>query len=470
MVHSPFFTVSFSLAFLYLRYSQPIYESRAVIQINDGNRADDILHIADMSENGNLLAEAIEQIKSKVFLKRVVAKLDISVNYYSKGTFKNNEMYHSSPYLVKIVCKDKSFVGREFFVEINEKQTAGVLKIGNKEWNFELNSWLRTPYFDVVVYLNNKLAPAVVTELLQANNDFYFVVNDIDAVTSVLQSQVEIKLMSELAKTIQIRVKNVNAAKSTDIVNAITEEFMNYDVERKSESSSNILNFIELQLSSVYNALKDTEGNLQKFKKEKNFTDKDVLLNSEYTRNSGLEDEMLRLKVEEDIISEIQRNTQKNKNIDIYELLSLVSGTEYEAMIKEVTQNIQKLLNERDNLLYMVTPNSENIRQLNFKIENQRKLLIESLESVKQKYRNQYKSLLERTSDFKSRMNKSPEDEVEFSRLNRLYSISEKYYTMLLEKKTEFSISKAGYVSKNIILEKALGAGVQVSQAVGMLL
>ena len=266
----------------------------------------------------------------------------------------------------------------------------------------------------------------MVTELLQANNDFYFVVNDIDAVTSVLQSQVEIKLMSELAKTIQIRVKNVNAAKSTDIVNAITEEFMNYDVERKSESSSNILNFIELQLSSVYNALKDTEGNLQKFKKEKNFTDKDVLLNSEYTRNSGLEDEMLRLKVEEDIISEIQRNTQKNKNIDIYELLSLVSGTEYEAMIKEVTQNIQKLLNERDNLLYMVTPNSENIRQLNFKIENQRKLLIESLESVKQKYRNQYKSLLERTSDFKSRMNKSPEDEVEFSRLNRLYSISEK--------------------------------------------
>src|SRR5688572_5060429 len=60
-------------------------------------------------------------------------------------------------------------------------------------------------------------------------------------------------------------------------------------------------------------------------------------------------------------------------------------------------------------------------------------------------------------------MNKNPEDEVEFSRLNRLYSISEKYYTMLLEKKTEFAISRAGYVSKNIILEKALGLGAKVS-------
>src|SRR5690606_1675364 len=152
-----------------------------------------------------------------------------------------------------------------------------------------------------------------------------------------------------------------------------------------------------------------------------------------------------------------------NKSIDIYQLVSLVSGTEYENLVKEVTQNIQKLLNEKDNLLYEVTPNSENIKQINYKIENQKKLLIESLDAVRMKYKTRYKSLMERSSDFNARMNKSPEDEVEFSRLNRLYSISEKYYTMLLEKKTEFSISKAGYVSKNIILEKALGAGAQVS-------
>jgi len=45
----------------------------------------------------------------------------------------------------------------------------------------------------------------------------------------------------------------------------------------------------------------------------------------------------------------------------------------------------------------------------------------------------------------------------------RLFSISEKYYTLLLEKKTEFSISKAGFVSQNVILEKAVNDGAQVS-------
>lgn len=45
----------------------------------------------------------------------------------------------------------------------------------------------------------------------------------------------------------------------------------------------------------------------------------------------------------------------------------------------------------------------------------------------------------------------------------RVYSISEKYCTMLLEKKTEYSIAKAGFVSQNTILEKAAGDGLIVS-------
>src|SRR5687768_1604401 len=61
-----FFVLSFTLAFLYLRYSQPIYESKAIIQINDVNRAEDVLQLSSMGDQSNLLAEAIERIRSKV--------------------------------------------------------------------------------------------------------------------------------------------------------------------------------------------------------------------------------------------------------------------------------------------------------------------------------------------------------------------------------------------------------------------
>jgi len=458
-----FFLISFFIVFLYLRYSQPIYESKAIVQIDDGNRADNILKLNDVGNSDDVIAKAIEQIRSKIFLKRVVEKLDISVNYFSEGTFKNNELYHATPYLVKLNFKKGRIFGQKIYVDINESLTAGNITIGGQTFRFKENEWLRTPDFDINVYINDKLEKKVARQVIEENKGFYFIVSDVDAVTADLQSKLDVRLISDLARTILIKVKDVNSAKATDVVNAITEEFLTYDVERKSESSTNILSFIDTQLNVVYNELKNSEENLQKFKREKNFGYNDKFLSTDLVRFTTIEDQMMKVELEEKIISEVQDNIAKNRGIDIYQLVSIISGTDYEAAVKEITQTIQKLLNEKENLLYAVTPNSDNIKQINYKIDNQKKLLMESLDAVKLKYKSKYKNLLEKASDYKSKFAEHPENEVEFSRLNRLYAIREKYYTMLLEKKTEFSISKAGYVSKNIILEKALGVGVLVS-------
>jgi tyrosine-protein kinase Etk/Wzc len=458
-----FFALAFLVAFVYLRYSQPIYESKAVVQINEGNQAGDILKLNSLDENSNLIAEAIEQIRSRVFLKRVVEKLDIGVNYFSEGTFKNNELYHSSPYLVRINPKDVSIYGHEVYVELNNKLDGGKITLGGQTHNFQVGEWLKTDRFDINIYLNKRMDANQIRQLIRENKAFYFITSNVEEVTARLQAKVDVRLQSDMAKTILITVKDVNSEKSTDIVNAITEEYLNYDVERKSESSTNIISFIDAQLGSVYNDLKLTESDLQRFKKEKNFADSEKGMSSDMLRYSSLEDQMLKLEMEEKIISEIQNNISKNKRTDMYQLLSIISGSDYESSIKDIAQNIQQLLLEKENLLYSATANSESIKQVQYKLENQKKLLLETLDAVRLKYKTKYHSLAEKTRDYKSKLSKSPEDEVEFSRLTRLYSISEKYYTMLLEKKTEFSISKAGYVSKNIILEKAIGPGAKVS-------
>ena len=458
-----FFLVAFVSAFIYLRYSQPIYESSAVLQINDANTAVDILNITKGNENNNILAEATEQIRSMVFLKRVVERIDISVNYFSEGTFKSNDLYHSSPYLVKINVKNPTVFSQKIYVELNENFSGGVLKIGRKKLNFKINDWLRAEDFDINVYLNPDYSQQYIQQTLKDHNALYFTISNKDAVANELKFKLKIRTLSDLAKSISIKVTDVNQNKSTDIVNAITEEFLVYDVERRSESSTNILSFIDFQLSTVYNELKNTESDLQKFKKEKSFSNEENIVNSEMIRFNSLEDQMLQLQTEEKIITEIQNNIVKNKGINNYQIVSLLSGSEYESSIKEITENIHKLITEKENLLYQLRPDAENIKQINFQLENQKKVLVESLEAIRLKYKTKYKSLLERSSDFKSKLSHAPEDEVEYSRLNRMYSISEKYYTMLLEKRTEFSISKAGYVSKSLILEKALGPGGKVS-------
>ncbi|MCC6372722.1 MAG: hypothetical protein IT236_17085, partial [Bacteroidia bacterium] len=282
-----FFLISFFTAFIYLRYSQPNYESKAVLQIKDENKAGDILKFSSQGENNNVLAEAIEQIKSKVFLKRVVEKLEINVNYFSEGTFKNNELYNLSPYFIKINPRNPSVYGQKIYVEINKDLTGGVIKAGKTSTAFTNNEWLKLADYDVNIYVNQKLSAGQIKQILKENKAFYFTVADNNAVTQGLQSKLEVRVQSELAKTVLVKVKDVNATKATDIVNAITEEFKDYDVELKSESSRKILEFINEKLGDVYNDLRDTENDLQKFKNDKNLSEKSEIATSEMARYSS---------------------------------------------------------------------------------------------------------------------------------------------------------------------------------------
>src|ERR1035437_8685553 len=88
-------SISLSLAFVYLRYAQLVFQSRTTIQINTNNQANKVLNINQMYEEHDQLAGAIEILKSKIFLNRVVNVLDLYISYFNEGTFKSSELYTS---------------------------------------------------------------------------------------------------------------------------------------------------------------------------------------------------------------------------------------------------------------------------------------------------------------------------------------------------------------------------------------
>ena len=114
-----FFLISLGIAAIYLRYSQPEYESSTLIQINDNNQASKVLQMTKFDEGDNKIATAMEQIHSKIFLKRVVEKSDVQISYFNEGTFKNNELYSSSPYLVKFNVKHNSIYGVKIYINFS---------------------------------------------------------------------------------------------------------------------------------------------------------------------------------------------------------------------------------------------------------------------------------------------------------------------------------------------------------------
>ncbi len=461
-----FFSIAGVSVFLYLRYSERIYQSQSVIQIVSSD-ANQILQINPVnSEGSNKVSEAIEQIRSKTFLERIVNILNLQIAYYNEGTFKNHELYKNSPYFVDVNVKQDNVYEKKIYVDFNSDLNGGTISVELSENTYEkipfkVNNWVKHSFFDFNIHLNEKRDIHLIKKDIEKNQKTFFIIHSKDAMASYLQKKLEVKPLNDLAQTMSISIKDVNPQKTADIVNSVAEEYLNYDVERKSESSKNILNFINAQLNIVYEELKNSETRLNEFKKQKNIitpTEHSAFNTSQSQIYSSVQEQLLQIELNERLLDEILKSIQNQKNIDLYQLISLASGTSYEESIRNITSTIQKLLMEKENLLYQVTPNSEQIKIINYQIENQRKILIETLYALKQKYRTQYKNLLERKNEVKTEVYPNSENEVELTRLSRIYSINEKYYTLLLEKKTEYAISKAGFVSQNIILEKSYSA------------
>jgi len=108
--------ICLSAAFVYLRYTTPIYEAKLIYQVNSINTANKVLNVNGFQEANNL-AKDVEILKSKLLFKRALERVPIIVSYYNQGEILVNELYKSTPIKVEYVVKDSSILGQPFFIE-----------------------------------------------------------------------------------------------------------------------------------------------------------------------------------------------------------------------------------------------------------------------------------------------------------------------------------------------------------------
>ena len=273
------------------------------------------------------------------------------------------------------------------------------------------------------------------------------------------RKNLDIRLLNQSAQTISISFKDNNPAKTSEIVNTIAEEFLKYNVEKKRESAQNVLKFIDEQLQKFMMELDETEKKLHTFKDNKLLLD-DVSATSYYSlindKMSNIEEEILNIEFELTTLENIKDQIINNENLNIYELIALLSGTKSEGILVNILNMIQGLLREKESLLNDVTANNHRIKVLDKQIRNQKQILSDFVDKTIERLeikKNDYKTKL---AEFENRIfDQSAIDELEYSRLKRIYAINEGFFNQLVEKKAHYMISEAGYVSENVILEKA---------------
>jgi tyrosine-protein kinase Etk/Wzc len=461
-----FLIIALSGAWLYLRYTPPVYQTSAILQLGTQSQATRILPTANIYDDD--LAKQLELLRSSVFLQRALSRLPLDVSYYSKGRVLNNELYKNSPFTAEAQIKNPAMFEVPIYMEFlpHERVILSYTLRGQLiKRETVVNGWNYLPDFNIKMEFQNYQAITEEQNRL-TKNTYFFVINNPETLAAQYSSNIKINVLNSAAKTIQIGYQGTNAHKASDIVNIISEEFSIYDLEKKAESANNILEFIDRQLDMLFVKLSDSEIELDRFRKKHSIDETALIpLPTIQGRMADFENQIIKFELEKSIFSEIENTLNNEVETDVYKLIAILAGSEFQSNIANMLSSLQELLLQREKLLYQVTADSRQVEALNFQIGIQKRILMESITALRNNITSRQRELTDRIHTYERHiMDKTGNYSIlEYSMLQRVHTINERFYNQLVEKKAEYSISKAGFVSQSVILERSRVPGRPIS-------
>ena len=440
-----------TISFIYLRYTKPVYESNAVIQRSSQDEGKRILDIEGF-ENENDLSADVELLKSTYLLEKSLRNLNLEISYFAEGEILTEERYLSSSYHITILeLKDSSLVGVPIWVK-NKGENIDLTfeKAGeNKTITVQPDTPINNEYFNMIFKINDE----ALFKTNSSSNKLYFVFNDYKTLTNAMHPRLEVFALNPEAKTIQISFRSNNHRLSKDVVSSLINTFFEYDLEKKRQSSASILDFIDSQLDTVFIQLKESESAIQFFKDSSNVNDPELYTAQVMQRTNELQNQLLEVDLELQLIEDVEKKVKMNDRIELFKAIPAVTGTAYEGLLINELEELHKMLIEKEDLAYEITDDHSSLQKIERRIKNQTENIHRTLETINEQLKFKKNTIQEQIAVVKGKLYGIPAKEMELSRLNRMFNLNEKYYTLLIEKKTQYAISKAGFTMDNMVLQ-----------------
>jgi len=466
------FLVSIAVAVIYLRYAQRIYEENCIIQVGSQNTANKVLsQTANMYGGGdNEVAESVELMRSRIFIEKVLRLLPLDVSYYTEGTFKNYEKYLTSPYKADVdtiarykLVKVPVYID---FSSLSGGKLAFALGRGKKNfYNFSSGQWCVTPYgnIKITVIIPSEISKSIKNIKKDAD---YFLINDYNDLSKYYAKQITIKILNSDAKTIEVSCRDEDDTKAADIVNTMGAQFINEILRKRKESSESILNFVNEQLDTIYSRIRATEKTMGDTIRKKGFASNQSgqLMNANGGFLQSLDEKISNLEIDQKLLSDVAKKINNEQNIDPSELIIQLSMIDESNSLKDNINILREYIGERQSASFDATDANIRVQELDGLIKQQKDVIFKSIDILKDKMESAKQDFISERDEIQRKLLSPTETtNLENLRLQRQASIDEKYYDMLLEKKAEYAISKAGYVAESDILEKGIPEWIPVS-------
>ena len=455
-------TITCSVAFIYLRITQPIFVRSASLVVKDAKESEAMDNVFTKFRNGKnimpntSLNNEIIAFRKPDLMEKVVKQLDLSTRYEVQGHLRNTALYGSS---LPIIAKFSSNrINTEFDVEIkNDKEI--ILKWdkehsaghGRLKYKGEFNKPIKTP-FGYITIIPSKIFK------WRSNDHITVIKTTVNAATQYYLRNLYVANTDEKSSVIDLSLTDVNIERADDVLNTLIEVYNKQWIEDKNKILKSTNQFIEARLVDLEKELGDVENEMSDYQISNHTLNLTEEGQRYMQRSYQYDDQGLSLENELALTQYFRNHLNKIK--DYEHTLPLSAGINNPALQQQVNE-YNGLVLERSNLISASSESNPMVGDIIKQMEVLRKGIISTLDTHLAMLNTQVQMLQANNQRNKLEIDKTPSKAKKYVDIERRRKIKEQLFTYLLQTREQNNLNQTFDAYNTRVLQRSSGSSQQ---------
>ena len=465
--------ICLGIGFLYLRYTTPIYNTKAKLLIKDDDnrryRRGGIQGLESMSNLGIIsnsygIENEQEILTSTTIAEQAVRDLKIYVTYYIKGRIKKRLIYKKQPLNIDM---DYAHLDR-----MNQPIKLSIKRNGN---NYKIKGTYFTPIdeltssgpYEIDQTITN--IPSVIRTkagIITITANGHYKLKDGETLIATIQSPriasykyvgaLSVEQSSKTSSVLNISLNDQDINRGMDYLRQLVICYNGQANEDKNEIAAKTEEFINDRLAKISTELSSTDGALENFKRNNKVIELQLSAQSLAANTSNFEQKLNDANTQISLINSLIAFANRPGNK--HQVLPSNVGLQDQSSTSLINEYNKTAL-ERNRLLRTASENSPVVSELTARLDDMSSSIEQALIQARKGLIIERDAIKSQLGQYTGEITKAPEQERILTQIGRQQEVKAGLYLMLLEKREENSISLAATADKGKLIEAPQFAG-----------
>lgn len=457
-------TTFFLAAYLYSYQLQEVYSTSCQILLKDESSVQSQFEQSLSSYSASVMsydyaASQMKVMKSSSLVEKVLDKLELNVRYYIEGRFKTTEIYDHIPY--KVVFDKQSIASNGVRFDLT------FLDSVSYRLQYEIDGIRKDKVFEFGKLvlddgLSLSIEPTIKANQIENSSfqdiNYQFEIFTSNQLIAKYQAAIAVKSLS-YTSVVEISLKDEIPARAEDFLEELTAYYIETTIQNKILVNENTVDYIDELLSDITLEVEQIEVELDSFKNGRDIINIEREEESYFNRLAELETQERLFEIELESLDDLAGYLLSSEGLETLMPPSLfLKNTD-----GQILQQLEGLLEKRKEYVSKLEVSKATnpvLVKLEEAIEFGRKDLLIYKNNQEKAILSHLEEIQRQIEEIRRKVKYLPTTERELMNIQKRISVNEKLYDLLLSKRAETLITKAGLVPQTKVIEKPRFMGV----------